>query len=138
MGDRHKEAERKALSVAGVETTALVATAPEACRVEKEKPRHRTFRRDRECKQRVFKQKVSCEQRKKANSYGDLRPGRWLALAMVAEHTPGHHGSDREGQAVMGFTRRNHLGLTKATPKDRQIKANGPGKKWTTREKQQY
>ena len=52
---RLKEAEKKALSVAGVEATALVATAPDACRVEKESLQLGTLERDSECKKRVFK-----------------------------------------------------------------------------------
>lgn len=61
--------------MAGVETTALVATAPDVCRVEKESLQLRTFGRDSECKKRVFKQKVRCEWGNKTNTSGDLQPG---------------------------------------------------------------
>ena len=133
-GDRLKEVERKALSVAGVETTALRVTAPNACGVEKERLQLRTFRRDSECKKRVFKQKVRCEQGNKANTYGDLHPGPWLAPTMVAKHSP------QLGQRGLGSNtvHKEKSGTHKATPKDRQIKANGSGKRGTTREKQRY
>lgn len=77
-------------------------------------------------RKRVFKQKVRCEWGQKAITYGDLQPGPWLAPALAASTPPDHHGSDREGQAVMGFTKRNHLGLTRQHPKIEKSRPTAP------------
>lgn len=74
MRDKNKEGEdlkevgRRALSVTGVGSTALVSPAPGACTVEKERTHRRAFRRGGEGKKTVLQQEVRREQGTKANT----------------------------------------------------------------------
>lgn len=102
-----------------METTAPVSAVPAANAVEKEKMQQRMFRRDNKCKRRVYKQQGRYEQENKVNTFENLQPGPWLAL--VAEYTLHHHSSEREGQVVVGFTKRRK-------PKGRQLKTKSSAK----------
>lgn len=98
------------------------------------------FRREKErkWKRRVYKQKVRYEQGNTDLQTWRLAARAMVSLVMMAQYTPHHHSSEREGLVVGGFTGRIHVCYTRRKPTGRQIKTTSSGERWTTREKGQY